>query len=142
MKNAMKQLFKHLCLFSIGAFLYLFIEILYRGHTHWTMGVLGGVCFVLIGLINEFLSWKTPLWLQGVIGSAIITVLEFISGCILYIWLGLGIWDYSRMPFNFMGQICLMFTIAWFFLAIMAIVLDDWLRYWFFNEEKPRYKLF
>ena len=135
-------LFKHLCLVIIGAFLYLFIEILYRGHTHWTMGILGGACFVLIGLINEILSWETPLLVQGLIGSLIITVLEFISGVILNIWLGLGIWDYSQMPFNLLGQICLPFTIAWFFLAIVAIILDDCLRYWLFKEEKPRYRLF
>ena len=135
-------LFKHLCLGVIGALLYMGIELLYRGRTHWTMGIVGGLCFVLVGFINEILSWDIPLWLQGVIGVIIITVLEFISGVILNIWLGLGIWDYSRMPFNFMGQICLTFTIAWFFLAIVAIILDDCLRYWLFKEEKPRYKLF
>ena len=135
-------LFKHLCLGVIGALLYMGIELLYRGRTHWTMGIVGGACFVLIGLINEILSWETPLLVQGLIGSGIITVLEFISGVILNIWLGLGIWDYSQMPFNLLGQICLPFTIAWFFLSIAAIILDDYLRYWLFKEEKPRYKLF
>ena len=135
-------LFKHLCLFGIGAFLYLFIEILYRGHTHWTMGVLGGICFLLIGLINEYLSWEMPLWLQAIYGSVITTCFEFMAGCILNLWLGLGIWDYSQMPFNIMGQICLAFSIAWIGLSVLAIVLDDYLRYWFFHEEKPRYKLF
>lgn len=141
MKSNM-TLFKYLFLFGIGAFLYLWVEIFYRGYTHWTMGVLGGLCFVLVGFINEYLSWDTPLWLQGVIGSFIITVLEFISGLALNIWLGLGIWDYSQMPFNLMGQICLPFTIVWVFLSILAIILDDYLRYWIFKEEKPRYKLF
>ena len=126
----------------IGALLYMVIEILYRGYTHWTMGVVGGICFLLIGLINEYLSWETPLWLQGIIGASIITVLEFISGVALNIWLDLGIWDYSKIPFNLLGQICLTFTIAWFFLSIAAIILDDYLRYWLFKEEKPRYKLF
>ena len=135
-------LFKHLCLMVIGALLYMGVEILYRGYTHWTMGVVGGMCFLLIGLINEYLSWETPLWLQSVIGSAIVTSLEFISGVVLNIWLGLGIWDYSRMPFNFMGQICLTFSIAWVGLSVVAIVLDDYLRYWLFGEEKPYYKVF
>ncbi len=135
-------LFKYLFLSGIGAFLYLLTEILYRGYTHWAMAILGGLCFVLVGFINEYLSWDTPLWLQGIIGAFIITSLEFAFGLVLNIWLGLGIWDYSKMPFNLLGQICLPFTIAWFFLAIVAIVLDDWLRHWFFGEEKPRYKLF
>lgn len=139
MKSNM-TLFKHFILFGIGAFLYLFIEILYRGHTHWTMGVLGGACFVLIGLINEVFTWNTPIWLQGAIGSLIVTGLEFISGLILNVRLELSIWDYSQMPFNFKGQICLYFTIAWFFVSIVAIVADDWLRHWLFKEEKPRYR--
>ena len=135
-------MFKYLILFMIGAFSYLFIEILYRGHTHWTMGILGGACFVLVGLINEYLSWNTPLCLQGVIGSVIITTLEFGSGVILNIWLGLDIWDYSQMPFNLMGQICLPFSIAWIALSVLAVIIDDWLRYWLFGEEKPHYKIF
>ena len=76
------------------------------------MAVLGGVCFVLIGDINEFIPWNMPLILQGAIGSGIVTVLELVSGIILNLWLGLGIWDYSNMPFNLLGQICLPFTPA------------------------------
>lgn len=35
---------------------------------------------------------------------------------------------------------CLPFTAAWYILSLLAIVLDDHLRYWIFGEEKPRYK--
>ena len=135
-------LFKHFILFWIGAFLYMGVEILYRGYTHWTMGVLGGVCFILIGLINEVFTWSTPLWLQSIIGATIVTVLEFISGVVLNIWLRLGIWDYSQMPFNLLGQICLPFSVIWIGLSVLAIVLDDYLRFYLFKEEKPHYKLF
>lgn len=69
-----------------------------------------------------------------------VTAIEFLSGYILNIVLGLGIWDYSNMPFNIIGQICLPFTVAWYILSLLAIVLDDHLRYWIFGEEKPRYK--
>ena len=44
------------------------------------------------------------------------------------------------MPFNLLGQICLPFAVAWLALAAVAIVLDDYLRYWLFGEEKPRYR--
>lgn len=134
-------LFKYLFLFIIGALSYMLIEILYRGYTHWSMGLLGGICFIFVGLINEILSWDTPLWLQGIIGTAIITTLEFICGIILNIWLKLGVWDYSHMPFNICGQVCLPFTIVWIGLSVIAIILDDYLRYWLFKEEKPHYKL-
>ena len=39
----MKLLFKYLILFLTGAMVYGIIEILWRGRTHWTMAVLGGI---------------------------------------------------------------------------------------------------
>lgn len=142
MQKQLRLVSKYLFLFCIGGLLYMSIEILYRGYTHWTMGILGGISFVSIGLINEILSWDTPLAIQALIGSIMITLYEFITGVILNIWLGLGIWDYSNLPFNILGQICLPFSIIWYFLSIVGICLDDFLRWKFFGEEKPRYKIF
>ena len=56
--------------------------------------------------------------------------------------LGLGVWDYSGMLLNYKGQICLPFSILWIFVSVAAVVLDDWLRYWLFGEERPHYTLF
>ena len=142
MQKQLRLVSKYLFLFCIGGLLYMSIEILYRGYTHWSMGILGGISFVSIGLINEILSWDTPLAIQALIGSIMITLYEFITGVILNIWLGLGIWDYSNLPFNILGQICLLFSIIWYFLSIVGICLDDFLRWKFFGEEKPRYKIF
>ena len=138
--NAIKNIIKYLILGIIGGFTYVIIEMLYRGHSHWSMFIVSAVALISIGLINEFISWDIKLWNQMLIGSGIVTVLEFISGYILNIKLGWLIWDYSNVPFNIMGQICLPFSIAWFFISFIAIVADDYLRYWLFNEEKPHYK--
>ncbi len=107
--------------------------------THWAMFVLGGLAFLLVGGINEYLSWNTPIWLQCLIGTGIILLLEFVFGCVLNLWLELHVWDYSNIPFNLFGQICLPFALAWYFLTAFAIVADDYLRYWLFGEEKPHY---
>lgn len=101
----------------------------------------GGICFLAIGLINEYLSWDTPLWKQMLTGAALVTILEFITGCIVNLWLHLNVWDYSNIPGNILGQICPPFTLLWFFLSLPALLLDDCLRYRLFHEEKPRYKL-
>lgn len=135
----MKKLLKLGCLFLIGGAIYILIELVYRGYSHWTMFIVGGLCFVLIGGINEFLSWDTPLWLQAGIGAVIITVLEFICGCIVNLALGWNVWDYSNTPLNILGQVCLPFAIIWFVIAHAGIALDDYLRYWLFKEEKPHY---
>lgn len=139
MTKRFAQILKYLCLFAVMGSIYVVVEIVWRGYSHISMFVVAGICGVLIGLINEFLPWDTPIWMQSCIGSAIVLTCEFIAGCILNIWLGLGIWDYSNIPFNILGQICLPFAIAWVFLSCIAIILDDYLRYWFFGEEKPRY---
>ena len=105
------------------------------------MFLLGGVCFIALGLINEVIPWETPLTVQMFIGCAIITALEFITGCIVNLWLGWNVWDYSNLPYNLLGQISLKSSVGWYFLSAVGIVFDDWLRYIFFGEEKPNYTI-
>lgn len=137
------KIFKILVLFLTGGNLYYLIEILWRGYSHIGMLILGGLCFLLIGSLNEcyFKYKRRPILLQLLVACLIITVLEFIFGLILNVWLGLNIWDYSHLEYNFMGQICLRYSLKWFFLALPAIMLDDYLRYWLFGEEKPSYRV-
>ena len=134
------KILKYIFLLLIGGLIYYTIEILFRGYSHYSMIILGGVCFILIGLINEILPWDMYIEKQILIGTISVVVLEFVAGCILNLWLGLNVWDYSDMPFNLLGQICLPFAIIWIPLVLIAIILDDNIRYYFFNEEKPRYK--
>ena len=104
--------------------------------------IASGICFLLIGGINEFFNWRMSLVLQGVIGAAAVTVVELAFGLVLNVWLGLGVWDYSNMPLNFMGQICLPFSLLWIPLSIVAVVIDDWLRHRWFGEERQAYTIF
>lgn len=142
-------------LFIIGGLLYAWIEILWRGYTHWTMFLLGGLCFVIMGLLNEHVfPWKLSLVAQTLISAVVITVFEFITGCVVNLWFGWHVWDYSGLPFNLLGQICLYFFMLWIPLSAIGIVLDDWIRYLvyiFFKKwapwrvtqirERPHYKL-
>lgn len=139
MNKTLKAILKYLILFIIGAISYYGLENFWRGFSHWTMALLGGTCFVLIGGINEFFTWEMPLWKQCLIGTTVVTILEFITGCIVNLWLRWNVWHYEY--FDILGQICLPFSLLWFVLSGLAIVVDDWLRYWLFGEEKPRYKL-
>ncbi len=133
---------KYLFLFSFGGIVYILIELLWRGYSHWSMFVLGGACFLLLGLINEKYTWDIPLVLQMLFGAFIITAMEFAAGCVLNLWLGLNVWDYRSIPLNILGQVCLPYMILWFFLSPVCIITDDYMRYLFFDEEKPHYRLF
>lgn len=142
----LNKLYKQMLLFFAGGSIYITIEIIWRAimnstPTHWAMFLVGGFLFLVLGGINEWIPWEVPLLRQCLIGTIVILVTEFISGCVLNLWLGLGIWDYSDKALNIMGQICPQFALAWFLLAGVAIILDDYLRYWLFGEEKPHYIL-
>lgn len=129
-------------LFILGGFLYYNIEILWRGYSHWTMFILGGICFIFSGIQNEYTSWEQPLWKQVLKVDIFVLIAEFVTGCIVNLWLGLNVWDYSNLKFNILGQSSLLFAVLFLPLCLIAIVLDDYIRYWFFDEEKPKYKLF
>lgn len=132
---------KHVILFIIGGMAYFFLEVLVRGYSHYTMFLCGGACFLCCGLLNESVKIPMSFVSQMVLSAVIITALEFLTGLIVNIWLKMDIWDYSQLPYNFMGQICLLYSVLWFLVSSVAIVMDDFLRYALFQEEKPHYKI-
>lgn len=138
----MTTLKKWAVLALVGGIIYGLIECVSRGYTHWSMIILGGICFVAVGLLNEVIPWEMPLVAQMLCGCIIITTLEFVTGYIVNIRLGWAMWDYSEEWGNLLGQICPLYSFYWFLLSAVAIVLDDWLRYKWFGEQKPKYRLF
>ena len=132
------QIEKYMILFAIGGMAYFLLEVLVRGYSHYSMFLCGGACFLCCGLLKVKMSFIS----QMVLSSVIITALEFVTGLIVNVWLKMDIWDYSHLPYNFMGQVCLLYSVLWFLVSSAAIVLDDFLRYKLFNEEKPHYKIF
>lgn len=126
---------------------YFFLEVAWktlRGRPEtisWTMLALAILLAVPLERCGAELPWKTPLWLQGLACGSAITAVEFVVGLVLNIWLGMGVWDYSGLPFNLMGQICLPFWALWVVGSVPAIVILDWLRYAVEGGERPNYTL-
>ena len=131
---------EYLFLLILGGTIYYGIEILFRGYSHVTMFFVGGMCLILIGLINEIIDWNMLFWKQMIIGDICVLILEFVFGCIFNLILGWDVWDYSNMPFNLLGQICLPFAILWLPIVALAIVVDDWTKYLLFHGRKPHYR--
>lgn len=134
----LKQITKYSILYVTGGIAYYCIEVIWRGYSHISMFILGGLCFILIGLVSKH---ERNILKQLAISCLIITVLELIFGLVLNVKLGLGVWDYSNFRFNYKGQICLAFSIIWFLLSWPAIILYDYILYWIFGEERPSHKL-
>ena len=141
------KIFKHICSFIILWFIlglfYAAIEILFRGYTFIEMVWIGGLCGAIVGLLNQFSIFTARrIWQQSLFGTFVTLLIEFLSGYFYNIRLHLDLWDYSKMPFNFMGQICLSTAVGWFFLMPFAIYIDDWLRFRLFNEPRPKGGIF
>lgn len=112
--------FPEITLFALGAIGYPLIELLWRGRTHWTMAVAGGICMVLLLKISRLPLAHPLLWLLSAIA---ITTVEFTIGCVVNRWLHWQVWDYSQLPLNLLGQISLPFSLIWYLLSIPGIAL-------------------
>lgn len=104
-------------MFFLGGVSYCLIEIIWRQHTHWTMLLLGGLCFLLLYKLFNWLK-NISLLEKCVMGAMVITSLELLTGCIFNLGFNLSVWNYSRMPFNLWGQICLLYSTLWGFLCV------------------------
>ena len=114
---------------ALGA-VYVALEILFRGRSHPAMLIVGGLCGVLVGAINQRPGfYRAPVIVQAMIGALIVLAVEFVSGCVLNLWLGLGIWDYSNLPGNVLGQICPAFGLLWFLIMPLAIWAEHTARW-------------
>ena len=111
---------EYILVYAAGGILYALLELLWRGWTHWTMMLCGGCCFTLMYLIS-----KTPMSLprKWLLSATAVTVAEFFTGCLVNLRLGMGVWDYSRLPGNILGQICPRFTLLWLLLSVPGIWL-------------------
>ena len=64
---------------------------------------------------------KTGLFIKGLIGSSFVTAVEFIFGVVFNIILKKNVWDYSKMPMNIVGQICMPYSCLWVLLSLVCI---------------------
>jgi len=119
----------HGVLITLGGLCYNLLELLWRGRTHWSMFLVGGLCFECIGLIHRHFRHR-HLVVRSLLGSAAVTVVEFVSGCVVNLWWGLGVWDYSGVPLNVAGQVCLLYSVFWAVLAGAVGPLYACLRRW------------
>ena len=114
-------------LFALGGTVYYFLEILWRGHSHFSMFLCGGVCFSGLYLIHR-ICYACSCLTRWIYGAIFITVCEFWCGIAVNLILGWNVWNYADQPFNLLGQVCLPFTIIWFLLCIPADLLCSLLR--------------
>lgn len=111
--------------FFLGGTLYVLLELLWRGRSHVSMFCAGGLALLL--LHGLFLRFALPLFAQCLVGGLVITAIEFVAGAIVNVHLKLNVWDYSKMPLNLYGQVCLPFSLLWCLLTLPISFLSGYL---------------
>ena len=114
------KIWKNAVLFYLGGSAYMLLEFLWRGRSHGSMFLLGGLCFLLVGgRLGR--AARIPLALRLILGAGVITALELATG--LLVNRDYSVWDYRQMPYQFKGQICLMFSLLWIPVSGLAMGL-------------------
>lgn len=127
MVEDMEKVGEYTSVFAIGAAGYTLLEILWRGYSHWTMALTGGICFLCIYL-TQMAYGREPLWKKCLVGSLTITLAELLVGFVVNILLQWNVWDYSDRMLNLSGQICVLYSALWFLLCIPGLYLSGWIH--------------
>lgn len=104
-------------MFLLGGGGYVILELFYRGRSHISMFLAGGLCFLLIGRLERTRP-RLPFPLRPMVGAGIITMVELAFGMLFN--RSYTVWDYRAQPGNYQGQICPRFFLLWIPLAWAA----------------------
>ncbi len=137
----MKRVCEYIFLWILGGTIYYAIELIFRGFSHWSMFLLGGICMVFFWIQGNSVRWEDPMWLQVIRCTIFVVACEFITGILVNKWMGWNVWDYSDQPYHILGQICLPFATIFSGLCAIGIILSGNLMHWLFKEEKPNYHI-
>ena len=117
MKKAVWKVRECGIVYVIGSLGYSMIEILWRGFTHWTMALTGGLCFLLLYHIDgRHPQEKLPA--KCLRGACWITAIEFLVGCLVNL----------KLKWNLLGQVCPLYFALWFLLCIPVYTAVQKLR--------------
>lgn len=125
-----------------GGSCYITCEVFYRSKSHWSMLVVAVILSMVIERCGAECPWEMTLPLQALLCTVAITAAELVAGLVINVWLGLGVWDYSHLPANFMGQICLWFSMLWHVLSLVFVPVFDVIKYLVKGGDKPHYSFF
>lgn len=139
----MKSFMKYLLLLTFSGYIYVCMELLFRGRSDVTMMFCASICVVPMIYLNNIFSYDVDFLLQLILCSVFATFIEYIFGMIFNT--DYHIWDYRNMPYNINGMVCLPFSLLWMLIASWVIPLMDWIDHYIFGykpDTKPYYKIF
>lgn len=143
MNGKFKSFMKYLLLFTFSGYIYVCLELIFRGYSDITMMFASSICAIPMIILNNKFTYELDFLLQLFLCAIFATLVEFIFGMLFN--RDYSIWDYRNMPLNLYGQICLPFSLLWMIIAACVIPLMDWIDCYIFGykpNKKPYYKIF
>ena len=138
-----KLIIPYSIIFIISGLIYIMLELLWRGRTHWTMFICAGLCGLVIANVNNnFLSFETDFRIQVIVSALCCTTFEFLFGLIFNG--NFTIWDYRGMwgTIHWLGdQVNILFFGVWLLISLFALPFLDWIQWKLGIEQKPYYKI-
>lgn len=107
-------------LFLLGGGGYLAIELAWRGASHWTMFLAGGICLCVL---QALAVRPVCLPLAAGAGAAAVSGLEVCIGLACREVLHIVVWDYSAEWGNLAGLVCPRYCLYWFLLCGWVILV-------------------
>ena len=125
------KILQKLAIFAAGGSAYVGLELIWRGRSHGSMFVAGGLCLLLVGPLGQK---RGNFLLRLLMGMGIITAVELGTG--LVVNRDYRVWDYRQMPGNLWGQICPQFCLLWLPLAALAMGIYGKMEKLLFAEQE------
>lgn len=130
-------------IFNVSGLIYVCLELLWRGRSHWTMYLCAGLCGLVMAAINDnLLKFKTDFRIQVIVSAIICTLTEFLFG--LAFNGDFTIWDYRNTfgTLHFLGdQVNILFLGVWALISIFALPFLDWMQWKLGLGNKPYYRI-
>ena len=115
----------------VGSFVGVIIELLWcflrNGYFESRAGLVYGPFNMLYGIgaaaitLSLYPFRNHGRWLSFLGGFAVGSVIEYLCSWFMEVTFGAASWDYSVLPFNLNGRICLLYSIFWGFLGVFWI---------------------
>lgn len=79
----------------------------------------------VVAVVLLLMPYKNQLFILYVMSIIVVTVLEWVTGFILEKLFHSKWWDYSNMPLNLNGYVCLLFSLIW---GVACVVIVKWIH--------------
>lgn len=139
----MKKIIPHLIIFIVSGLIYVLLEVLWRGYSHWTMFICAGCCGLVMATVNNsILEFETDFRIQVLVSAFLCTTAELIFGLIFNS--NFTIWDYRNTwgTIHFLNdQVNILFIGVWIIISIFALPFLDWMQWKLGLANKPYYKI-